>query len=382
MAEREAPSAANIVTNVAKPAERQSTIFTYVRDGIITGKFQPGGRIPTIEQLEARFGISRLTIRLALNRLRKDGFIVSRGRYGTFVRDNPPHLSNYGVVLHSASCAHWSQYDLAFLNEAGRMHMPNKRVHCYHILGGSVPPADYRRILDDVERNRLAGLIFTNPPRELAGTPVLEAPGIPRVFIELPKRAAGPTVYFDLKQWRHKALRFLAAHGRRKLAFIEVALAGKAPQAVYEAVRADAARYGMQTCRRWVQGVSLAAPQWASALMALLIHDGPDHPDALVINDDNLVEHVTAGLAEAGVNAPRDMDVVAHANFPWPTPGALPVTRLGFSITEALQTAIRYIDLQRQGTDAPPFTLLPAYFEDELPDSGRPVGSHERGFER
>ncbi len=53
----------------------------------------------------------------------------------------------------------------------------------------------------------------------------------------------------------------------------------------------------------------------------LLVQGAPgERPDGLVITDDNLVPDLTAGLAESGV---KDV-VVAHTNFPHPTPSAVP----------------------------------------------------------
>ena len=55
---------------------------------------------------------------------------------------------------------------------------------------------------------------------------------------------------------------------------------------------------------------------------------------------------VAAGLAALALRCPADVDVVAHANFPWPTPSALPITRIGFDATDILKQAL--IDLERQ----------------------------------
>src|SRR6185295_6183072 len=88
-------------------------------------------------------------------------------------------------------------------------------------------------------------------------------------------------------------------------------------------------------------------------------------PDGLVIWDDNLVEHALIGLIAAGVRVPDDVAVVAHCNFPWPPPSVLPVTRLGYSIRQALRTCLDVLDRQRRGETVPPATKIPALFEEE-----------------
>ena len=96
------------------------------------------------------------------------------------------------------------------------------------------------------------------------------------------------------------------------------------------------------------------------------VHPGQrDRPDALIISDDNLVEHATAGIVAAGIGVPGDCAIVAHCNFPWPTPSALPMRRLGYDAREVIRVALESIDRQRRGEPAGTL-VVPARFEDEL----------------
>jgi DNA-binding LacI/PurR family transcriptional regulator len=91
-----------------------------------------------------------------------------------------------------------------------------------------------------------------------------------------------------------------------------------------------------------------------------------ERPDALLILDDNLVEHATAGLIAAGVRVPEDLDVVAHCNFPWPTPSVLPLTRIGFNNTEVVRHCVDLIDAMCAGQTVPAITEIAAVREDEV----------------
>jgi DNA-binding LacI/PurR family transcriptional regulator len=104
----------------------------------------------------------------------------------------------------------------------------------------------------------------------------------------------------------------------------------------------------------------------ARALAHLMVRRAQsDAPDGLVIADDNLLEYATAGIVDAGVRVPADLEVVAHCNFPWPTPSSLPVRRLGYDVRELLQDCLMSIDEQRQGLAAVERTVQ-VKFEDEL----------------
>lgn len=52
---------------------------------ILAGTYQPGGRLPGEEELAARFGASRSTIRQAIAGLRDAGYVTSQRGSGTFV---------------------------------------------------------------------------------------------------------------------------------------------------------------------------------------------------------------------------------------------------------------------------------------------------------
>jgi len=364
-----------IVTHVAKPAEKQSKIVDHLLGQILRGQLPPGDRIPTMDELGRRFGGSRQTLRFALQRLSDDGFIIARGKRGTFVTENPPHLRNYGLVLPPRQSSAWSHYCTAFVNEAGRLKDASQRVPVYQALEGTANLADYNRLISDVGNHRLGALIFPQPPFGLEGTTAVDGDdGIARIYISITWRN-GLSVRFDFDGWNHKVLSHLAKMGRRRVAFINTVLPWRKLHEEYQRLSTVIAPYGLTTRPQWVHVVSLTAPQWVAPLIALLMDRHTRHrPDALVIMDDNLVEHTTAGLADAGVRVPEDMAVVGHANFPWPTPSAMPITRIGFSVKQALQTAIRLVGDQRQGKETPPITWLPAYLEDDVPGSGTERG--------
>ncbi|BAI74302.1 transcriptional regulator (plasmid) [Azospirillum sp. B510] len=55
-----------------------------LRDEIASGRFEPSGRLPTESEIGSRFAVSRVTVRLALDRLEAEGLIERRKGKGTF----------------------------------------------------------------------------------------------------------------------------------------------------------------------------------------------------------------------------------------------------------------------------------------------------------
>lgn len=52
-----------------------------LRGKLAAGRWQPGDRLPTLDQLAAEHGVARNTVRAAVDQLRDEGRITRRGMY-------------------------------------------------------------------------------------------------------------------------------------------------------------------------------------------------------------------------------------------------------------------------------------------------------------
>ncbi|MGI9394195.1 MAG: PLP-dependent aminotransferase family protein [Boseongicola sp.] len=68
----------------------QKQIQTIVSEGILSGRFRPGERLPSSRKLARRLGVSRITVTLAYSEILADDYIVSRGRSGYYVSESAP----------------------------------------------------------------------------------------------------------------------------------------------------------------------------------------------------------------------------------------------------------------------------------------------------
>lgn len=341
------------------------TIVHDLRRKIVQGEWPPGSRLPTRPEIEKAFGASRVTVQRALDCLIKDGFVYANGRQGTFVSQEPPHLTRYALVFPAVPSdgPRWVRFWTALANEAiGLRGAQERDLALYHGVDGHVDGEDFRRLVHEVRAHRVAGLIFASSPHLVRGTPLLDEPHLSRVAIA----SAGaslemPTVEPDRRSFFVRTLDHFLACGRRRIAFIN-------PPGIVEAsLFALLAERGLVARPHWCQTVHQSTPAAARNCVHLLMHAGQaERPDALLISDDNLVEHATAGLIAAGVRVPEDVEVVAHCNFPWPTPSVMPVKRLGYDARQVLGACIESIDRQRRGESVPPATKIAAWFEDEI----------------
>jgi DNA-binding LacI/PurR family transcriptional regulator len=184
-------------------------------------------------------------------------------------------------------------------------------------------------------------------------------PGVPRVAIMRASGMEGVAAIHLSPRLTGMALDRLAACGRRQVAVIA------RPEQVAGAQTALAER-GLDAPSYWIHGVNPFTPEGARNIVHLMMSGPPDaRPDGLIIMDDNLVEPATAGLVDAGVNVPEALTVVAHANFPYPTPSAVPAIRLGYDVRQVLAACMDNLIRQRQGGSVPDVTEIDVVGEAE-----------------
>ena len=355
---------------IGRPPVKQRKIVTELRRQIVSGAIAPSGRMATREKLCLEYEASSVTVQQALDQLMAEGFAVARGTLGTFVADRPPHLSRYIIVVaFTPQSDQYTRFWTAMDNEARRLRRDGKfDIQIRHGVENHLDNEPFQRLLADVKYHRLAGLIFLHAPFYYRHTPLLDGAGIPRVaFMEpisgYPSVQAVHTLYTAVIE---RGLDYLSSRGRRRVAMIMNQYLPTGGVAWLEKAVADR---GMFMEPHWMQFVHSGMSLSASHCAQLLMHRNQTvRPDGLIIADDNLVEATSAGLVRAGVRVPEDLEVVAHCNFPWPTPSVLPVKRLGFDARRVLHECIQSIDAQRRDKRIEAPILVPAVFEEELPD--------------
>lgn len=353
-----------------RPALKQNEIIEWIRSRVVSGELAPGGRLETRRELSIRFAASFITVQQALDQLAADGFVESRGRGGTFVVANPPHVSHYAIVFPGdPSQQVWTQFFTSLSNEGrriGRAGVRSVSLYYFDYWMKFEQNQSARQLIRDMQSHRLAGVIFAAAITPcLENTPILGFPEIPRVEVSAVSHVPHtPIVAMDLHSLIDRALDALASAGRRRIATMR---AFEMPGDFEKYLAEGLARRGMVSPGRWQLGTSAATAGWARNITNLLMHAGQaERPDGLFVIDDNLVPHVTAGLIEAGVRVGEDVDVVAHCNFPYPTSSVVPAKRLGYDARTVLAACLRLVDLQRQGHRTPAETHIPAVFEEEV----------------
>ena len=348
-----------------RPPHMRNGIVRHLRRLIVTGKLVPGDQLPTYIELQAQFSAEAETVRDAIGELQQANFIETKPRRGTFVVPHPPHLSEFAMVFPMADYEEHSRFFAALRHEVLKRQAPGRRVTAFSGVESHVDVEDYQRLLGLVQTDRLAGLIFASNPHELQRikSPLVRKPGVLRVAIMMPFPGNPfPTVYPDIDSFLPRAFDDLASRGRKRVA---VLMLGVHPTASIETVQALAAERGLIFRPHWLQAASADTPNWTRQTALALLHQAQtERPDAVIITDDNLVEAFTEGIRDTGLSA-SDLDVVAQANFPYPTLSHVPAKRLGYDISRLMAVCLERIEQQRRGESVPAHTAIPVEFAEK-----------------
>lgn len=74
-------------TPAGGPAPQYLKVKTHLREGIASGHWRPGERLPSEAELTASFGVSRMTVNRALRELHQEGLVTRVQGVGSFVAE-------------------------------------------------------------------------------------------------------------------------------------------------------------------------------------------------------------------------------------------------------------------------------------------------------
>lgn len=345
-----------------------------LRSAIVSGEWAPGEQLPRWYDLEKRFGVSRATITRAIGILKQEGFAVSFGRRGVFVAENPPHLWRYGLVFQRTREWHAQVEgdegaptigDRLIMQEAARItDEGRRRVVCYRLPDDGHDQDTFEMLDRDVRARRLAGVIMVG--RVVTRRDYWQRLPIPVVtFIGGDTYENHPEDHFDglgycLRDRRRIFARFLdhlKKRGCLRVAAISLVFAD------VEMIEDSLAKRDLETGPGWVTSVGKMNLEATERIAHLILGQ---HPEALIVSDDNLAEGVARALASRRLRVPEDIGICLFTNWSDPVPFPFPAYRAGMWARQELEFAIDQIDRRRRKGDPPQRIFMPVLDEAEF----------------
>lgn len=87
----------------------QAQIQQMIAQGILSGRFRKGEKLPSSRRLAAHLGVSRITVTLALTELQANDYLESRDRSGYYVSANAPEPPAFSAPGPGSDTIDWSR---------------------------------------------------------------------------------------------------------------------------------------------------------------------------------------------------------------------------------------------------------------------------------
>jgi len=223
---------------------------------------------------------------------------------------------------------------------------------------------DHIRLVNEISRQRLAGIIFASSICMIDNTPLVLEVNIPRIYIGT--RIGNidiPSISLDSKSFIDRSLDYLVSRNCRRIAFISTP---GYKDTLADKINVFLARRKLPFIPELHQMCPLNYAEAASNLVRLLMWlPREKRPEAIIVADDNLTEPVCNTLRLLNVNVPEDLEIVSHCNFPRTSSTSMPVKFIGYDIHALMKRCIEILKLERLSKDVPAESLIAACTDEE-----------------
>jgi DNA-binding LacI/PurR family transcriptional regulator len=357
--------------------KRSAAVLEALRQDLDADVFPPGSRLPTEDQLMARFEVGRNTVRRAVARLAAEGRLVTRRRAGTFAREaRTPEAPASRTIAAMFSLDRTEYIDIQ--NHAlGRGYA----LCVYSRMRTGYDPAPERAWLECARRDRFRGILACctpTPPQNDLYLDEMAQEGVRVIHLE-PCRTEPPVGNFILADYRrggYMAAVSLMLAGYRRLIYVGMEedwpAAALVKDGFADALRDhrggyDPAQHGF-IFPGGIPADRTKCEEVRAFLRTLL-------PATGLMCREPLLARLLLDLArEQGLDTPRDLGVISVRYFDdWIDPGGIDMVE--FERLETLKRAIDWVTrpaMKRMQTWLPPRIVRHGSARAPKPSAGEP----------
>ena len=300
---------------IGTPKYRQ--ILEAIKTDIVSGRYQPGQKLPSETALLKRFETSRITVGRALRELQLAGLIERRAGSGSYVGTGPADDSGllFGLLFPNVA-----DTEIFGPISQGMSEAPQASKHA--LLWGNLTPdpatkADQTwKLCQQYIRKKVAGVFFAPLERGADSDETnqriifaLERAQIPvvlldRCFLPYPDRSRHDLVGIDHRRAGYMITEHLFKLGCRRIAFFAYSNSASTVAARIAGYREALFVYGMPIEAVLVQSLDSGDEHEIRRLMEML------KPDAIIGANDRTAGHLMHELIHLGYRIPLDIRMV------------------------------------------------------------------------
>jgi DNA-binding LacI/PurR family transcriptional regulator len=289
-------------------------LLNNLRDQILDGSLRPGARIPPELELAELHGVSRGTVRQAMNALVQAGLISRVQGRGTFVRARSEYASTrperrIGVVLP------YLRDELSVNILIGVESAAKVRGYQVSFAHSDERPSQQASDVLRLRSDRVAGMIIYPVSNQTHDQAIwqLHADRVPLVLIDryYPELQTD-VVCVQNADGAYRATEHLIILGQRQIGFVHTALATFDTTTVrdrYAGYRQAMHDYGLPVDPEWIFRCDRRASGYESGSYRAFVQR-PGRPSAVVAVNDNEAIALIKAAAECGISVPDSLAVV------------------------------------------------------------------------
>ncbi|HBA85487.1 MAG TPA: hypothetical protein DCZ95_15480 [Verrucomicrobia bacterium] len=362
-------------TEPSKPAEAQlsrdkrNREFLYhqlaeiVRKDIDEGKFKPGQRLPSMDDMSEQYNVNKVTVRRALAELNAAGYIYSVPAQGTYVAERSSftktqarnHLLTVGLISHLMVPGNTGLYHMDIIqgirDELSKLHANLVILPARHI-------EPQIKIYDHIVQAGLDAIIYLGMFEPQTLRQMIDK-GPPAVLVDYTLRSLMvDTILLDNRGGGYQAAEHLLSLGHRSIGVIlgseEQHTTKERMEGVFDAVdQAGLSRSIVRTFR------SDFTREGGYQAMAEILKTN-DVPTAIFcLNDEMATGALQALHSFSNLSVPKDISVMGFDDTAWATATQPPLTTIQVARILMGRLAVQRIMSRLKGQDQMTTTILP-----------------------
>lgn len=293
------------------------TLMEQLKEDILSGKIQAGEKLPSENELAARYGISRHTVRKALSILENEGYVTAYHGKGTFCSERMIHRHNSHNI--AVITTYISDYIFPRLIQGmDRVLTANGYSIILKNTGNS--RTNEAKVLQEMLTKPIDGLIIEPSKSQILCKhlnlyEMLDKYDIPYVFIQgnYPQMPDKPRILMDDCRGGYLLTRYLIETGHRRIAGVFKADDSQGEQRHLGYTRA-LQEAGILYDPELVVWFHTEDRKSKPPLMMELMHRKGVLMDAVVCYNDQIATLVIRALQECGLSVPEDISVTGYDN--------------------------------------------------------------------
>jgi GntR family transcriptional regulator, arabinose operon transcriptional repressor len=351
------------IPGVQPPKYQQ--IFDTMKSDILSGRYQPGQKLPSEAALLKRFATSRITVGRALRELQQAGLIQRRAGSGTYVG---AASAGDGGLLFGLLIPNLSDTEIFAPICQGMSEARQARKNA--LLWGNIMPEPETKdeqtwqLCRQYIAKKVAGVLFAPLERTAASNETnhrvisaLELAGIPVVLIDrcilpYPKRSPHDLISIDHRRAGYMITEHLLELGCRRIAFVAYSNSASTVAARISGYR---------------EALSVAQVPVEPAMIQRLCNDDESEirrlmetlrPEAIVGANDRIAGHLMHSLIRLGYRVPQDVRIVGIDDVEYANLLPVPLTTIHQPCREIGMTAMAAILERVANPDMPVRDIL------------------------